>query len=971
MAISIVNKSGGSVFYRKRGSSSWDSSSTELANDATLTVASDASAYLFKKGSDFSGSVADSTTGDYLYYNADGYHIAPSGTASYDLEDSDSSSNNWIGWSGSYSSPSAIGAFDVTAPQPAASLAHSGTANQYTLTVNFGEAVGSSARYPNAAALDSSSGLSGFTFSVVDHSGDAISGASAAVSSISHSAGASSATATVTISGVSTYDGDEHLKMVYSQSASSGKIYDASAQQIADSETIVALLPLLNHNNGDIAYSQVKLDTRQFEGNGTTGAVELAETVQIVTAVIPQNAAGSLNLGSTDKELGDVFLADSKALQLGSGQDVVMKWNADSSTHFLDLNVTGNMDADIAGKLEMDATDDSNITVAGSGKDLTLSVSGGSTQKLVVSSAGTGADAVDIDASAGGITMDAAGAVSIQGADDSDITVNGSAKDLSLVVSGGGAQKLIASSAGTGTDAIDIDASAGGIDIDAAGAVALDASSSATTISGISAGNWTNYQPSGGSDVTISSASVGSLSGELATIDGSSVDSSYASASAFSDGVVLGFTSASGFSSLAAGDVVEYTGGSGGAKVLTFTVASATSSSITLDGSGSLSGSASSFAPAGGSMTATGKRVAASAITSGMTFTFSSPSGFDSLQAGDTVVITGNGSKTITITVASASNSGGTITASGTPSASFSGSDSIVANSTTQAFTGKRGVLSIQQGDVSSAMLIGTVGAHDITLGKSGQTVTIPGNLTVNGATTTISTTELTIEDHIIVMDDGSSTPQNGAGIEIGTGSSAKVGIKFLSAGGQDSDGAFHLTSGSSSFLSLKMNDLEIDGNKIKAANLDPVVHGDLTAAMTDKLMVLNASSGLGKALTLDELFQAMSDRHISLAEKAPLGGESAEFVAYSGVDAQLAGTRLFTLPSGASKFAGAMVQVFVNGVALRKVDGTSVEHMQSGALNSKAYYVLSDQTIRFGADCFPVGAKCVISYFKQQDTVS
>ena len=64
-------------------------------------------------------------------------------------------------------------------------------------------------------------------------------------------------------------------------------------------------------------------------------------------------------------------------------------------------------------------------------------------------------------------------------------------------------------------------------------------------------------------------------------------------------------------------------------------------------------------------------------------------------------------------------------------------------------------------------------------------------------------------------------------------------------------------------------------------------------------------------------------------------------------------------------------IEVFVNGVALRKVDGTSVEHMQSGGLNEKAFYVLSDQTIRFGASCFPVGAKCVISYFKQQDTVS
>ena len=82
--------------------------------------------------------------------------------------------------------------------------------------------------------------------------------------------------------------------------------------------------------------------------------------------------------------------------------------------------------------------------------------------------------ATDIDIDAADVQIDATATFSIQGADDSDITVAAATKDLSIVVSGGGAQVLSLASAGTGADAIDITASAGGIDIDANGALALD-----------------------------------------------------------------------------------------------------------------------------------------------------------------------------------------------------------------------------------------------------------------------------------------------------------------------------------------------------------------------------------------------------------------------------------------------------------------------------------------------------------------
>ena len=109
---------------------------------------------------------------------------------------------------------------------------------------------------------------------------------------------------------------------------------------------------------------------------------------------------------------------------------------------------------------------------------------GGSTQVLSVNSAGTGANAIDINATAGGIDIDAnsgftldATTISIDGTDDSNVTVTNSGKDLTLAVAGGGTQVLSVNSAGTGTNAIDINATAGGIDIDASGVLALDGAS--------------------------------------------------------------------------------------------------------------------------------------------------------------------------------------------------------------------------------------------------------------------------------------------------------------------------------------------------------------------------------------------------------------------------------------------------------------------------------------------------------------
>ena len=76
----------------------------------------------------------------------------------------------------------------------------------------------------------------------------------------------------------------------------------------------------------------------------------------------------------------------------------------DLTTALVDINSTGGVTID-GTSISIDGTDDSNLTVTGSNKDLTIAVAGGSTQTLTLNSAGTSATAIGINASAGGVSV--------------------------------------------------------------------------------------------------------------------------------------------------------------------------------------------------------------------------------------------------------------------------------------------------------------------------------------------------------------------------------------------------------------------------------------------------------------------------------------------------------------------------------------------------------------------------------------
>ena len=109
------------------------------------------------------------------------------------------------------------------------------------------------------------------------------------------------------------------------------------------------------------------------------------------------------------------------------------------------------------------------------------------TAQYSVTSNQAAANAIVIDAAnaAGGIDMDCGtagfnllstgGAVNVTGQNGATVQTTAATSNVVITAAGGGAQKVNISCAGTGADAIDINATAGGIDIDCAGAFDLSA----------------------------------------------------------------------------------------------------------------------------------------------------------------------------------------------------------------------------------------------------------------------------------------------------------------------------------------------------------------------------------------------------------------------------------------------------------------------------------------------------------------
>ena len=178
---------------------------------------------------------------------------------------------------------------------------------------------------------------------------------------------------------------------------------------------------------------------------------------------------GQVDLVSKDNTASAISLTT----DIGSSETIVITNTQGTSSSAVDINANaGGVTIDAGSGVSIDAAAASNITLASnsSGDDLSIGVTGANDASLLLSSTGTGADAVSINATAGGIDILASGAAA---GEDIDIVATGSSVNISSSEGTSNAIKINASDLIGG---IDIDAGAGGVDVDASGAITIGAS---------------------------------------------------------------------------------------------------------------------------------------------------------------------------------------------------------------------------------------------------------------------------------------------------------------------------------------------------------------------------------------------------------------------------------------------------------------------------------------------------------------
>ena len=225
--------------------------------------------------------------------------------------------------------------------------------------------------------------------------------------------------------------------------------------------------------------------------------------------IVPDSSAR--DIGSTTAEWGDIFIGDEKGVYLGAGQEHrILEGNTGldiDSNESIDIGSTlGNtgainigaiaqaktitIGADQSTKVDVNAIaielDATTTVLADAGKNASDAI------KLNASNAaggvqifgGTGNFDVDFtnagDGSGdGNVTIDAGGLFSIDGAGASSnvtLTSDGDAQDLTVALAGANDSSLILTSAGTGADALQVTATAGGMDVTSA--LAMDITTS-------------------------------------------------------------------------------------------------------------------------------------------------------------------------------------------------------------------------------------------------------------------------------------------------------------------------------------------------------------------------------------------------------------------------------------------------------------------------------------------------------------
>lgn len=172
--------------------------------------------------------------------------------------------------------------------------------------------------------------------------------------------------------------------------------------------------------------------------------------IQASGAVTIDSTAGAISIGA-DADAGDILIGTAGARIIGIGHATATAVTIDAGLFSID----GHADTcNITSTTTLDA------------QDFTVSLAGATNSSLILSSTGTGSDAVQMTATVGGIDITSAAQLDLVSANEAcgwTHTANGDGDDLTIGVLGATDSSLALASFGTGADAVQLIAASGGM----------------------------------------------------------------------------------------------------------------------------------------------------------------------------------------------------------------------------------------------------------------------------------------------------------------------------------------------------------------------------------------------------------------------------------------------------------------------------------------------------------------------------
>ena len=302
--------------------------------------------------------------------------------------------------------------------------------------------------------------------------------------------------------------------------AGSGGTWSVTAAGVGTFSSIAGLTAGLTVTGGTVNLNASSNNATNINTGTSTGAVSIgggSGTVAVNSAVWDISTTGAVSGVTTISATDDISLANGKALKsstttaetvkmqaydvdnttfrdaitLTNGNVVAVAIGSNNETVAInsadwDIGATGDMTG--IGAITMDgvltinnaapvlyANEAITFTHAtnGAADDLTFDLTGATDSSIIIQSAGTGEDTIKLNATAGGVDVDAAAAkdVNIAGGQVALVSKDNAASAISLTANIGTSETIVVTNTqGTGEGAITLTSTAGGIDMDGAAA---------------------------------------------------------------------------------------------------------------------------------------------------------------------------------------------------------------------------------------------------------------------------------------------------------------------------------------------------------------------------------------------------------------------------------------------------------------------------------------------------------------------